>query len=172
MNIRSNETIKQSRGEQGFTLVEALVSLVILSFLVVSLSAGIAYGFKNDQLIREDARATQLLNEKIDKIRLLTWDQVNDNTFLADKFYCAFNPEAASMGDEGVTSLKGAGQYKNDQLIYTGKVSIDNGPSDVVYGTNMVSLTVTLTWVSSTGRSRTNSMSTYISKYGLQNYVL
>jgi prepilin-type N-terminal cleavage/methylation domain-containing protein len=171
MKITLNERTKRNAGQQGFTLVEALVSLVIISFLVVSLSAGIAYGFRNDQLVREDARATQLLNEKIDKIRLLTWEQVNDNTVLPDTFYCAFNPEDATLGEEGVTSLKGAGRYKKADLIYVGNISISNGPSDVVYGTNMVTLTVKLTWTSSTSRSRTNSMSTYIAKYGLQNYV-
>ncbi|MDB6032614.1 MAG: hypothetical protein JWM16_2952 [Verrucomicrobiales bacterium] len=172
MNTTLNDRTKRGTGQQGFTLVEALVSLVIISFLVVSLSAGIAYGFKNDQLVREDARATQLLNEKIDKLRLLTWDQINDNTVVPDKFYCAFNPEDATLGDEGVTSLKGAGKYKKAQLIYIGAISITNGPSDVVYGTNMVSLTVTVSWTSSTGMDRSRSMTTYVSKYGLQNYVL
>jgi type II secretory pathway pseudopilin PulG len=167
-NLQTNK----HHGAQGFTLMEALMSLLIISFLVVSLSAGIGYGFKNEQLIREDARATQLLNEKVDKLRLMTWDQVNDKNILPDKFYCAFNPEDPDLGDEGVTSKVGFGRYHKMDLIYEGLVNLTNGPSDVVYGTNMLSVTITLNWTSSTGLSRTRSVTTFVSKFGIQNYVL
>lgn len=164
--------VRAGQAQEGFTLVEALVSVLLISFLVVSLSAGIAFGFKNDQLTREDARATQMLNEKIDKLRLLTWDQLNDKTITPDSFYCAFNPEDPTLGNEGVTNLKDFNNYTTNQLNYAGSILLTNGPSDVVYGTNMLSLTVTLRWTSSTGLSRTRSMTTYIAKYGIQNYVL
>jgi prepilin-type N-terminal cleavage/methylation domain-containing protein len=172
MKIGQNVSRIARRSLQGFTLIEAMISLLIISFLVVSLSAGIGYGFKTDQLVREDARATQILNEKIDKLRLCTWEQLRDRNYMADNFYCAFNPEDAELGDEGVTNLKGAGRWKRQDLNYEGKITLTNGPSDVVYGTNMMGVTVSLEWTSSTGLKRQRSMTTYVAKYGIQNYAL
>jgi type II secretory pathway pseudopilin PulG len=172
MNMKWNIRRHSRAHSNAFTLAEAVVAMAVVSLLFVSLFAGIGYAYKQAQLIREDARATQIINEKIDKLHLLNWDDLNDKNVTPDKFYCAFNPEDVDLGDEGVTNLKGSGKYKQDQLIYEGKIDINKGPTDSVYGTNMVTVKVKLNWTSSTGLARERSVTTFLAKFGMQAYAL
>jgi prepilin-type N-terminal cleavage/methylation domain-containing protein len=161
---------RSAKSQAGFTLVEALFAMVIVGIVFTALYSAMASSQNTAQLAREDARATQILIEKMDKLRLLNWDQLNDNTVVPDKFWMSFNPEDVDFGGDGLTSLKGAGKYKQMQLLYTGKITITNGPTDVTYGTNMATVTIDLSWTSSIGLDRTRSLTTYFAQYGEENY--
>lgn len=156
MNLRI-ET-KNGRRRAGFTLTEVLVSLAVSGFLFVSLFAGISQGTNSLKLAREKLRATQILTEKLEVIRLYNWDQVNTPGYVPTTFTEYQYPHLDTNNTSGVG------------ITYTGTVVI--GPADVHnnYTNTMRKAVATVSWMSG---SRTNSqrMETLISEYGVQKYV-
>jgi len=136
--------------------VEVTIGLAITGFTAVSLYMGIAQGFKVTQLARENLRATQLLEEKMETIRLYTWEQINASGFIPETFTESFYP--AETESEGGTS-------------YDGTVTISD-PSGMTesYAGSLKQVDVTLTWISA-GVARSRSMRSFISSNGLQKYI-
>jgi len=146
------------RRQQGFTFVDALLGMVIAGLMFGALYAGIAFGLNTIKFARENTRATQVMLEKMEIIRLYTWDQVTTTT---PSNFIPTNVFTVPYYSVGGT---------NSQLVYTGRVSIADAPVTTSYSNDMKQVTVTLNWL--TGKTpRTRSMSTYISKKGMQSYV-
>src|SRR3954471_23888918 len=83
MTIRTGISTSTTKGHSGFTLVEAVMGLAVAAFVLVSLYAGITYGMSVTEVTRENLRATQIILEKFETIRLYTWDQLNgSNNFV------------------------------------------------------------------------------------------
>ena len=128
--------------------------------LLVTVGAAIllsfSYGFFAIQLARENQRATQIVLEKVETIRLYSWDQVNSNGFIPTSFRDVYDPQA-SAGNRGVT--------------YSGTVLITNFPSGASYSANLREFTVSLQWTNSRNLVRSRTLTTWVAKDGLQNYV-
>ena len=77
-------TIKKQRisFRSGYTVIEALVAMGVVGLLVVALYAGMTSATISVRLARENHRATQIMDEKTELVRLLTWDQINSNGFV------------------------------------------------------------------------------------------
>ncbi|HTL16475.1 MAG TPA: prepilin-type N-terminal cleavage/methylation domain-containing protein [Patescibacteria group bacterium] len=145
--------------DQAFTLIEVMVSVGVMGVLLVTLYAGISFGFYQIEVSREDERATQILAEKMEIVRLLSWDQVVNlpgyvpSTFTAS--YEVTNPTNAPT----------------NAFIYTGTVVVTNAPlSSEAYSNDLRMITITLNWASH-GINHRRKMRTFVSRYGLQNYV-
>ena len=139
----------------AFSLVEVLVAMVVLGVLLVSLYAAIAWGFAVMRLARENIRATQVMTEKMETIRLYNWDQVNSNGFIPLTFSVPYYP---------------IGQTNGSGLTYYGRMSIDNVNFGNSYDVDMKQITVTLNWTNA-NLPRTRTVQTLVSRYGLQNYI-
>jgi len=141
--------------QNGHTLVEIMVALAVLAFMTVSLYAGFSSGFAVLRLARENLRATQILAERMEVLRLIKWDDVTPG-FIPASFTAPFyaNDETNS----------------NSRFLYSGTFIVTNAPIDESYSTNLRMIQITLTW-NSGSITRTRQMSTYVSRYGLQNYV-
>jgi prepilin-type N-terminal cleavage/methylation domain-containing protein len=139
---------------RGFSLIEVLVSVVVVGTVFFSLYAGISFGFATLGLSREELRATQVLAEKMETIRLYNWEQVNSNGFIPSTFTAPF--DATTNGSSGIT--------------YTGTVAIVTPSIAEGYSNDLRLITVQVEWQSAQVL-RQRSMSTYVSRYGLQNYV-
>ncbi|HVU99900.1 MAG TPA: prepilin-type N-terminal cleavage/methylation domain-containing protein, partial [Verrucomicrobiae bacterium] len=61
---------KKGRVCNGFTLVEVMVSVLVVAVMTFSLYAAFSYGFTVVQMTREDLRATQILMQRMEGIRL------------------------------------------------------------------------------------------------------
>ena len=146
-------------GPLGFTLIEALFSFGIIGVLVIGLYSALTSGFSGVQDEREDARATQILIEKMDQLRVVSWDDIVEDK-IPGKFLEHFDPTRAP------------GTYeKDDPLVYEGKVKVKKGPNDVSYEDYLKTITIELKWTSFAGRERKRELTTYYARYGLQNYV-
>lgn len=66
------------RNACAFTLVETLVAMAILTMMALSLYAGLSSGFLILKTTREELRATQVLAQKMEAIRLCTWSQLSN----------------------------------------------------------------------------------------------
>ena len=85
MKVRT-KTGRRAKRQNGQTLAEVLITVVLVSMMLLSLHAGFCSGFATIQSAREDLRATQIMIEKMETIRLYTWDQINTPGFLPATF--------------------------------------------------------------------------------------
>jgi Tfp pilus assembly protein PilV len=138
----------------GFTLIDVLFSMMVIGGLVLSLYAAITWAFSVVRIARENLRATQVMAEKMETIRLYNWDQVTSNGFIPPTFHVAYYP--AGSGSTGI--------------IYNGTMTITNCPLTNTYQVDMRKVTVTINWKSG-NLARTRTWDTYVSRYGLQNYI-
>ena len=158
-----NMKLSQSGGEKGkrargaFTLTEVLVSVAICSFLFVSLYAGIAQSTKSLQRAREKLRATQILAEKLEVLRLYNWDQVNTAGDVPTSFSEYQYPSTST-------------NEPNKGIRFSGTIAIS--PADVhpAYTNTMRKVVATINWMSA-GVRTTQRMETFISEFGVQRYV-
>jgi prepilin-type N-terminal cleavage/methylation domain-containing protein len=153
---KKSEAIKIRAGQGGQTLIEVMVSISVLGFMIVALYAGFSSGFAVLRVARENLRATQILAERMEVIRLIKWEDVVPG-FIPTTFSAPF------YATESTNSTTG-------QFSYEGTVVITQAPIAESYAEHLRSIQIKLTWVS--GRiTRTREMSTFVSKFGLQNYV-
>jgi type II secretory pathway pseudopilin PulG len=146
-----------SRIPGAFTMVEVLLGLAVLSIMFVSLYGGFSGGFAVVQLSRENMRGTQILQEKMETIRLYTWDQINTPGFIPTNFVEYFYASSTNNALNGRS--------------YTGVVTIAAAPMTTeTYSNDLKQVNIRVTWVSA-GAVRRREMSTFISHYGLHNYI-
>lgn len=141
---------------RGTTLVDVVMAIFVFAVTSVSLMGSYTYGFFVMRLVRENQRATQIMLEKIETIRLYSWDQVLTPGFVPTTFEDVYDPQAPA-GAQGT--------------LYTGTVSVNPCPYATTYAADMRRLDVTITWTTLQNLTRTRSFSTFIAKDGLQNYV-
>src|SRR5262249_28510532 len=141
--------------QQGYTLVEVMVAASLLGFMIVSLFAGFSSGFAVLRIARENLRATQILEERMEVLRLIKWDDVNSPGFIPTNFIAPFYP-----ADTTASTASG--------IAYTGTVSVINAPISESYANNLRAIQINLTWMSG-NILRSRQMISYVSRYGLQN---
>ncbi len=150
MNVRVIQ--RASRSGNAFTLVEVMVGLGVVGIVFVTLYAAFALGFGVIQLARENVRATQILQEKMEMIRLYNWEQINSTNYMPRTFQDGFDPT-----------------NKTGSMIYSGTIAVSNAPIAEDYRTDLLQVTAEIHWNSS-GVTRRRQMSTFVSHYGMQNY--
>jgi prepilin-type N-terminal cleavage/methylation domain-containing protein len=140
----------------AFTLVEVMVASALAGIMFSALMAGFTMSFQTIQVDRENSRATQIMLEKTEVLRLYNWDQItgaDTNTYIPTSFTAPFYPGGNNGG-----------------FTYAGTVVITNVPIASTYSNNLRAVTMNLTWTSGKA-ARSRSMTTWVSRYGLQNYL-
>jgi Tfp pilus assembly protein PilV len=142
------------RALAAFTFAEVAMGVLIMAVAVVSLFTAFTQGFGLIRTARENLRATQILQDKLETARLYTWEQVT-NGYIPATFSGTFCP--SGLGD-------------NAGITYTGTLTITNSSNAETYSADLKLLIFELNWTSgSVQRHRT--MSTLVSRYGLHNYI-
>jgi len=140
-----------------------LVAAAILGFVATTLYGAFAAGFCVIQSTRENLRATQIMVQKMEAIRLLTWSQTGDTNYLKPIFFEAYDPLGAKTNSGGAK--------------YTGYVQASvpaAGDLPEAYRTNMRTITVTLYWTNYNGAKaivHRRDMQTRVARNGMQNYI-
>jgi prepilin-type N-terminal cleavage/methylation domain-containing protein len=144
-----------ARQNSGLTLVEVVFALAIIGLVVLAVYGAITSGMTSLRMARENLRATQILVEKTEALRLYNWDQLNTN-FLPTKFIVPYDTTAVST---------------NSGVLYFGSITLVNNPDvGTSYSSNLRQVTIRLNWT--TGRiQRSREISTYVCRTGIQNYV-
>lgn len=138
----------------GFTLIEAAVAAGLIGLLLVSLYGGFSMGFTAVQIARENERATQILLQKAESIRLCNWTQLNTPGFVPTNFTEALNPDD--------TNKLG--------LLMSGVVTIANATTNTAYSNALKTITISLTWTNSRVQHQ-RQLQTLAAQYGMQNYI-
>ena len=140
--------------DHAFTLVEVMVSLVVLVVVFAGFYLCLSEGFATVRVARESLRASELLQQQMETIRLYTWSQINSNGFIPETF---------------TVPLDASSTAATNGPVYTGHITIANAPMTESYSNDHRLVTVTLTWGSG-GTQRQRQMSTLVSQFGLHNY--
>jgi len=160
MCINANtKRAKRLRPQGAFTLVEVLVATAVITLMLVGLFGGISYGFVETELSRENLRATQIILEKMEGIRLYTFDQLTSSNMVPATFTAAYYPIASSNQPANFT--------------YTGTFTISDPGLSAEYNPDIRLVTVSVSWRSANGKGavrRQREMRTMVSRYGIQNY--
>ena len=134
-----------------------MVACAILAIMVVALFGGISFGFSNITIARQNLRATQIALEKMEIVRLYSWEQVNSNGFVPSVFTAPFFP-----------SLNG--NDTNGGVTYYGTIEISKLKFNATYDDDMREVLVRLNWTNK-NVAQSVEMSTFISQYGMHRYI-
>lgn len=141
--------------QSGFTLVEVVMGGAALGIVIVTLYTMMAGGFRIVQNNRDNLRATQILINRMEGLRLFNWDQLVHSNMVPTTF-------TETYGPSGGTNSTGT--------IYYGTMTISNTSLATSYSSQMKMVTVHLNWTNGS-LSHSRSMSTFVSQYGVQNYI-
>jgi type II secretory pathway pseudopilin PulG len=139
----------------GFTLIETIMGMGVVGIVLFSLYGGISLGILAMQNARDDLRATQILIEKMEVIRLCNWSQVTTPGYLPANFTSYYYMTNASNG------------YGT---CFTGTLSVASSTLTANYSNDVKLVTVGLQW-QTRGLQRSRQLSTVVSRYGIQRYV-
>src|SRR5258708_28961554 len=145
MGLKTEPYQSRAARQSAFTFVEAIVAMGITGTLALALYAGMTSATFSIRMARENLRATQIMVEKMECLRLFTWDQINDPTYVPATFTDVYYDDATTNNNGGP--------------IYTRSISIDGFPlADRNYSNDLRLITVTLNWASgSLARRRTRN---------------
>ena len=137
--------------------MEVMLAVVIVGVEFVSLYVAISQGFAVVQSARENLRATQIMQEQVEIVRVLDWDKVTTNAS-PWSFSANFYPA-------GGTNLG---------IVYLGKIDVTAAPVPAAYSADMRLVIVSLSWTNGANSrlTRNRELRTLVSRYGLHNYFL
>ena len=76
LNKRKRMAIKRENREDGFTLIEVLVTIMVLAIVLIALFSCFLYGFTVISRMRQTAIATQCLQEQLELIRNMPFNDI------------------------------------------------------------------------------------------------
>jgi prepilin-type N-terminal cleavage/methylation domain-containing protein len=190
MKIRLNPLPRRrlaTRG-QAFTLVEVMVAVAIIGISVGALLTGVSSSVFKMRMARENLRATQIMLERVETLRLYNWEQLTKQSFFGGsppalpyahalydsagrQYICTHFEEKYDPNSANAQGLR----YSGKMRMYDPRESKDpNGKPiniNTSYSTNdMKAVWVEVTW--QTGKiARKRTLTTLVSRNGLQNYV-
>lgn len=145
---------------RAFTLTETLFAILMVGMIAVALISGMNLVVRTVQLSREELQATQVMVERLDTLRLYSWEKLTTADYIPATFQMAIYPDSSGSTAVGT----------NRSPTFNGTVSIASSGLSESYAGDVRLVTVSLNWTNS-GLSRTRSMFTYVARYGLQNFV-
>jgi prepilin-type N-terminal cleavage/methylation domain-containing protein len=151
--------IKPAPGvHEAFTLAEMAVAVALLSILFVALYGGMSFGFATTKASRENLRATQIMLERAEGLRLYNWNQLVYSNWIPTTFTDRYYP------------LTNAGESAG--IVYSGTMLVTENPPlpSTSYANDMRAVIVTVNWTSS-GIPRTRTLTTFVARNGMQNYI-
>ena len=154
----------RSAGSFAFTLVEVVVAILVLGIMALALFAGFSSGFDVVRQARENLRATQIMVQRMEDIRLYTWDQLTNSSYLRTNFVDWYYPAGTNTGSAGT--------------CYAGTISVAS-PANVpsAYQQNLRAVTITVNWTNYPGGAssrsivRSRQMQSLVAYLGMQFYV-
>jgi len=129
-----------------------MVAVFLVGMSVAAFYGAFVSGLGILRVTRENLRATQILEERMEVIRLIRWDDVAPG----------FIPPTFTASHAGTNTSTG--------VVYQGTVTVTNAPISEKYAGDLRMIQVDLKWKSG-NVWRTRQMTTFVSKYGLQNHI-
>src|SRR5215813_818461 len=91
----------QGRQTSGFTLIETVVATLLAGIMLPTLFAGLASGFSIVKVTRENLRATQVIMQRMEAIRLAPYKTLQDPAAYPASFTEYYSPSGKTNGAPG-----------------------------------------------------------------------
>src|SRR5215472_7349513 len=144
----------QPRSQQAYTLAEVVITAFAFGIMAISLFSGFSSGYALMQLQRENLRATQIMVQKMETIRLLNWAETNDtNGYVRVSFSDWFNPYGTNSSSTGAHYV---GVITTNAV--SGIYAATTGAANNDYATSMRAFTVTIYWTNYPVWPQTNAI--------------
>ena len=147
-------TARRFRRAGAFSLMEVTISMGVLGLAVSILFNGLTTGFFTIRMARENLRATQIMLEKAETLRLYSWNQITNTAYIKREFTVPYDPNS--------TSGKGA--------IYSGTIEIEPADLSADYSDDLKLVTIRVSWKTG-GLSRSREFRSLVSRHGMQDYI-
>lgn len=134
---------RKKKKEEGFTLIEVLVTMVILSGVLTALLSCFIYGLNIISRMKQTAMATQIIQEQLEEIR--------------DKNYDEVVSLGTSFTHDGLTTLSNWSGCAGA----TGAVAVESSEGD-----DIKKVTVTVQWTYR-GQTQREDIVTFITREGI-----
>ncbi len=159
MKTTTNNNL-QKNAQQAYTFAEVLVSVLAVAFVLVSMYAAFSSGFNVIRSSRENLRATQIMVQRTEDVRLYTWSQLlNTNAYLVSPFTEVYDPLGPTNGG----------------FKYYGTLTLLPASSmPAAYRANMRVLEISVRWTNTINGSlkpHSRALQTLVARYGVANYV-
>ncbi len=133
----NNTAIKRKIEKQGFTLIEVLITIVIITGILISLLGCFIYGLNSISRMKQTAIATQCIQEQLEHIRDMSFDDILSL--------------GSSFTSESLTSLQNS----------SGIIAVEDS-----FGSDIKKLTVSVLWVYR-GKQLRKDIVTYLTRDGI-----
>jgi Tfp pilus assembly protein PilV len=137
-----------ARKQPGYTFIEVIVAMWLLMLVVVGLLGAFSFGFSTIKLSQEDVRASQILLQKLETLRVYDWSKIT-NGYFPTNFVVNYST--------------------NGGVDYQVTIAIDPLSTAESYSNTLRQVTVSLSWVS-TGVPRQRVVTTLVSQNGIETY--
>lgn len=127
----------------------------VIGIFFAAIYLGFIFGLRELNLERESLQATQLINQKMELLRLYSWGRLGTTNFVPSSFQ--------------QTYYYPPGQT-NAFVTYSGTIAVTGSGLTERYYNTLTKYVVTVTWRSS-GKQYQRDMSTFVSQYGMQNAI-
>lgn len=170
MKLLLRKSSGQRKREAAFTLVEVVVSTAVIALMSIALFTGITQGLAIITVARENLRATQIMVEKIELLRLYSWANLNTTgyvpTAFAECLFPANSTNSSTVSTNGGTLARPSG----DGTVFYGTITLGAADVNSAYSANMKLATLTITWTNG-NVVRTRSMQTLVAEKGIHDYI-
>ncbi len=134
---------REKKKEEGFTLIEVLITMMILSGVMTALLSCFIYGLNIISRMKQTAVATQIIQEQLEDIRDKTYDEV-----------VSLGTSFSNSRIDQLSSWSGCEDA-------TGGVAVESSQGD-----DIKKITVTVQWTYR-GRAQREDLVTFITREGI-----
>jgi prepilin-type N-terminal cleavage/methylation domain-containing protein len=166
-SFRNGAGIRSAAGRRkrrGFTIIEVMLAATVLALAISSSIIVLQHGLRALDTARYTTLAGQILQSQMEKLRLLSWEQMTHATYGPINF-TTFRAEVATVPTAEMKRFKAAGlEARCAQSIVAA-----TGPTTAL-GSSMLQITLTATWTGMDGRPHSLSYMSNYGKYGLSDF--
>ncbi len=159
--VPDTRAVTRGRLQLAFTLAEVLVAIFVGAVFLTALYGAFTFGFGSVKASREDLRATQVLVQQMETLRLLPFNSIQSYT--TNIYYDTIDQTNGGGGAYYTITITPNTPAQSD-------LAPPNMPAVVYYTDSMRLITATATWTNG-NVPQSRSLKTYATKNGLQAYV-
>ncbi len=166
---------RRQRNAKGYTILEVALASFVMLFGIVSALTALQAGFRLLDRARYTTLAGQILESQMEKLRLLTWDQLTNHPDLMPGLYDASGTlisttSPANRFTPDISADPATQAIISNHFTCTQSIKFAAYPFDGTDGTPARLITLTATWTGSDGHVQSLSYFTCYAQNGISDF--